>query len=342
MWYCGHYTGIQIRITCLLCYACILLTGCASPFPIISSSPDIRGVDKNEVVQTVPTETISLVETQTANAVLVDPLSFPKDTPNPSRLITVTPSQPPKPSSTPTLLLLTATPTISPTPSGLDCLPLNAQQTPAKVTQVLDGDTIEVEIEGKVYQVRYIGINTPELKTDKSGVGQEALQMNQTWLEGLPVILVRDISNTDRYQRLLRYVVAGGVFINLELVRAGLATATPYPPDIACQESLLAAQNQARQELAGIWKFMAATAEAAQETAQNDNSDTRGNPGGYSLNTPGSNVNACNCTGPDLDCKDFKTRAAAQSCFDYCIAQGYGDIFRLDGDHDNRVCETKP
>ena len=31
------------------------------------------------------------------------------------------------------------------------------------VTRVIDGDTIEVDIDGTSYKVRYIGIDTPEL-----------------------------------------------------------------------------------------------------------------------------------------------------------------------------------
>lgn len=53
------------------------------------------------------------------------------------------------------------------------------------------------------------------------------------------------------------------------------------------------------------------------------------------------NQNApCNCTGPDLNCPDFKTRSAAQTCFNYCKDQGFGDPFNLDRDGDGRVCEN--
>ncbi len=50
----------------------------------------------------------------------------------------------------------------------------------------------------------------------------------------------------------------------------------------------------------------------------------------------------CNCTGPDLDCADFATHAAAQACFEYCSDRGYGDVFRLDGDNDGVACESLP
>ena len=50
----------------------------------------------------------------------------------------------------------------------------------------------------------------------------------------------------------------------------------------------------------------------------------------------------CNCSGPDLNCSDFSTHAAAQACYDYCKQQGYGDVFRLDGDNDGSACESLP
>jgi beta-lactamase superfamily II metal-dependent hydrolase len=50
----------------------------------------------------------------------------------------------------------------------------------------------------------------------------------------------------------------------------------------------------------------------------------------------------CDCSGPDLNCSDFSTHAEAQRCYDYCKSQGYGDVFRLDGDKDGSACESLP
>jgi len=57
--------------------------------------------------------------------------------------------------------------------------------------------------------------------------------------------------------------------------------------------------------------------------------------------TQPSGAAPCNCTGPDLDCRDFGTHARAQACFDYCYPR-YGDIFRLDSDGDGIACEALP
>lgn len=50
----------------------------------------------------------------------------------------------------------------------------------------------------------------------------------------------------------------------------------------------------------------------------------------------------CNCSGPDLDCSDFATHAAAQECYDYCKSRGYGDVFGLDADKDGIAYESLP
>lgn len=53
-----------------------------------------------------------------------------------------------------------------------------------------------------------------------------------------------------------------------------------------------------------------------------------------------SNSGACDCQGPDKNCKDFRSRIEAQSCYDYCKSQGFGDCFKLDGNSDGEACES--
>ncbi len=98
----------------------------------------------------------------------------------------------------------------------------------ARVTRIVDGDTIEVEIDGVGYRVRYVGINTPE--RDETCYS-EATAANRALVNGQTVRLVRDSSNTDQYGRLLRYIYVGDTFVNAELVRNGWAEAVEYRPD---------------------------------------------------------------------------------------------------------------
>jgi micrococcal nuclease len=98
----------------------------------------------------------------------------------------------------------------------------------ATVTWVIDGDTIDVRLNGETVRVRYIGINTPE---QDEVCYQEATDANAALVRGQTVTLVKDVSNTDKYGRLLRYVYVGDVFVNAELVARGYAESVHYPPD---------------------------------------------------------------------------------------------------------------
>jgi micrococcal nuclease len=119
----------------------------------------------------------------------------------------------------------------------------------AMVTGVIDGDTIIIE---GGYRLRYIGIDTPEID-GLEPFAMEALEANRRLVEGKIVRLERDISQTDKYDRLLRYVYVDGMMVNAELVRLGLAEAKAYPPDTKYQEKLEKAEREAKQAGRGIW-----------------------------------------------------------------------------------------
>ncbi len=125
----------------------------------------------------------------------------------------------------------------------------------ARVVEVVDGDTIRVEIDGEAYAVRYIGIDAPEFG---ERMGAEATEANRVLVAGTTVYLETDVSETDQYGRLLRYVyLASGTFVNAELVRQGVAEAKAYPPDVGRQDLLEAMEVEARANGRGIWGAMA-------------------------------------------------------------------------------------
>jgi len=117
----------------------------------------------------------------------------------------------------------------------------------AHVSVVIDGDTIEIE-GGE--RVRYIGIDTPE--TDEC-YGPEATEANRELVEGKEVILIRDIENRDKYERLLRYVIADGRFANAELVRLGYAEARSYGESVMFQQVLTLFGRYAMEQEIGLW-----------------------------------------------------------------------------------------
>lgn len=121
------------------------------------------------------------------------------------------------------------------------------------VTRVIDGDTIEIEGGQKV---RYIGIDTPETVHPSKSVqcyGKEAAEKNKSFVEGKRVRLEKDISETDKYGRLLRYVYAGEVFVNKVLVQEGYAFSSTYPPDLKYQDVFLMVEKEAREASRGLW-----------------------------------------------------------------------------------------
>lgn len=121
----------------------------------------------------------------------------------------------------------------------------------ALVVEVIDGDTIRVQFaDGRVEKVRYIGINAPEL--NRPG-GKEAKLVNERLVGGKTVTLVKDVSDRDRYGRLLRYVYVDSVFVNAELVRLGYAQAATYPPDVKYSDYFVQLEREAREKGAGLW-----------------------------------------------------------------------------------------
>lgn len=126
----------------------------------------------------------------------------------------------------------------------------------ARVTRVIDGDTIEVNLEGAIYKVRYIGIDTPETVHPSEPVecfGKEASDKNSELVEGKIVRLEKDVSETDKYGRLLRYVWVGDIFVNDYLVRQGYAYASTYPPDVKYADQFAQAQTEAIDDNRCLW-----------------------------------------------------------------------------------------
>lgn len=119
-----------------------------------------------------------------------------------------------------------------------------------KVRRVIDGDTIEIE-DGR--KVRYIGIDTPESTTILECFGKEANAKNSELVLGQEVRLEKDISETDKYGRLLRYVYVNNIFINELLIEEGYANFSSYPPDIKYQNIFLESEREAMENGRGLW-----------------------------------------------------------------------------------------
>ncbi len=136
-------------------------------------------------------------------------------------------------------------------PAGNPALPPGED---ALVTRVVDGDTIQVDINGTSYRVRYIGVDAPESTRQVDCFGPESSEFNKKLVSAQRVRLERDVNETDRFGRLLRYVyLPDGRMVNEELVRAGYAFARAFPPDVKHIERLRQAEREAREAGRGLW-----------------------------------------------------------------------------------------
>ena len=127
--------------------------------------------------------------------------------------------------------------------------------------RVVDGDTIRVMVGGIEERVRFIGVDTPELNVTSPAspdpYAEAATVSNARLLAEGRLVLEKDVSERDRYGRLLRHVWVENdgtwVLVNLALVVEGFAQVSTYPPDVKYADVLLAAQADARAEGRGLW-----------------------------------------------------------------------------------------
>jgi micrococcal nuclease len=118
---------------------------------------------------------------------------------------------------------------------------------PARVTRVLDGDTVVLD-SGE--RVRYLGINTPEAGQPFAA---EATARNAALVRGRTVTLETDTEVRDQYGRLLAFVSVGGISVSATLLREGLAHVLLIPPNAKHAGILLAIQREAQEARRGIW-----------------------------------------------------------------------------------------
>lgn len=197
------------------------------------------------------------------------------------------------------------------------------------MVQIVDGDTIKVSVNGSTYTVRYIGIDTPETVHPSKPVqwlGPEASAANRGLVEGQTVYLETDVSETDQYGRLLRYVwIKDGsawLLVNTELLRRGLATVTTFPPDVRYVDAVyLPAQKVAQAAGLGLW----GTPPAPAPTAAPPPPPPDGNcdPSYPTVCIPPAP--------PDLDCGEISFRR-------FQVLQP--DPHGFDGDYDGIGCES--
>lgn len=197
------------------------------------------------------------------------------------------------------------------------------------VTDITDGDTIRVEIDGAEYKLRYIGLDAPE--AGDAGA-KPATKANRRLVAGQTVLLESDVSDTDRFDRLLRYVWlerdGGYLLVNRELVRLGVARAKAYPPDTKYQDLLTSAQRRAKANGVGMWAAGPVPFAPPIGTPKPTKKPSGGGGGSCDPSYPDVCIPPYP---PDLDCGDIEFRQ---------FAVRPPDPHGFDSDDDGIGCET--
>jgi len=124
---------------------------------------------------------------------------------------------------------------------------------------VIDGDTVDVSIDGKVERVRLIGIDTPETKKPNTPIqcyGPEASERTAFLLPiGTPVILQRDAEARDHYGRLLGYIFrfSDNLFVNGDLMTGGFARPLAIAPNTMYSKEFSSLATNAQAAKLGLW-----------------------------------------------------------------------------------------
>lgn len=198
------------------------------------------------------------------------------------------------------------------------------------VVKVVDGDTIDVSINGETKRLRLIGINTPETVDPRTAVqcfGKEASDKAKELLTGKKVSLEADSTQgeLDKYSRLLRYVfLEDGTNFNLYMIREGYAYEYTYSTPYKYQTEFKAAQVYAKANNKGLWSPNACNGElTAVMQSQTQSSSTSA--------TTQTAFGAC---GTKKTCTQMTSCEEAKYFLNMC------GVTKLDGDSDGTPCEA--
>jgi micrococcal nuclease len=129
-----------------------------------------------------------------------------------------------------------------------------------RILTVIDGDTVDIEIDGRTERARLIGVNTPETKHPTKPIecfGPEAsAYMTQLLPKGTDVRIERDTEARDRYGRMLLYLYrnSDNLFINLDLISRGYGTPMSIEPNTFHRNDFVHAAALAEASNVGLWK----------------------------------------------------------------------------------------
>ncbi|MGW8184616.1 MAG: thermonuclease family protein [Candidatus Moraniibacteriota bacterium] len=208
-----------------------------------------------------------------------------------------------------------------------------------KVLNVVDGDTLAVEINGQKEVLRLIGINTPETVDPRKPVecfGNEASNKAKEILTGKMVKLEEDVTqgNLDKYNRLLRYVyLEDGTNFNKLMIEKGYAYEYTYNTPYKYQTDFKAAQEKAQREKRGLWADDTCSGELNKKTEATPVAPTTNN-------TPTIAAPVVVGSAGGYSCSCSKTCPQMESCTEAQYQLNTCGCTKRDADHDGVACDA--
>jgi len=127
----------------------------------------------------------------------------------------------------------------------------------AVIERVIDGDTVDVRMDGKVQRVRLLNINAPEdnrARGVSECLGPEATAALAELLpKGAEVTLRYDSEHYDRYDRLLAGVFVDDTLVNVQMARAGFVVPMVVGDNTRFIDDVESAVADAKENQAGIF-----------------------------------------------------------------------------------------
>lgn len=145
------------------------------------------------------------------------------------------------------------------------------------VTEVVDGDTIKVNIDGEVETVRLLQVDTPESVHPNANknvpMGKTATEFTKSFLKDKKVKLSFDEEERDKYGRMLCYVhimneKGKPICLNQTLVERGLAKVVKYEPNVLKYETYKKLERPVRESGIGIWRDIEGNFPSGKQKAQ--------------------------------------------------------------------------
>lgn len=125
-----------------------------------------------------------------------------------------------------------------------------------EVVEVIDGDTLSIDYNGKTEKIRLIGVNCPESVHPTKGVepfGKEASNFTKSSLEGKKISFELDVEERDQYGRILAYVYLDFKMFNKTLLEEGYAQVMTVQPNSKYADEYVEIQKSAREQNKGLW-----------------------------------------------------------------------------------------